>query len=280
MSEEVTEATEQPSDNLLEGSKEESTWHDEHLPDDLRENETLRKFKDVGALGKSYVNLQGMMGGSVKIPTEESSPEEKAEFYSKLGRPESPDKYEYNRPDLPEGMPYSDEAEKEIRETAHQQGLTSGQLQALLDKYHDIVAKDHVDDDTRMQQSRLDAEAVLKKEWKGEYTKNLAMARRVISRFGDKNLTDYVATAGIANSVPMIKFLHKIGSAFSDPTMVGSGKETYEVDADSARQEAEAMLKDTKHKYHVPLMDVTHSKHNEAIAYRDKLYDIMYPEGE
>jgi hypothetical protein len=36
------------------------------------------------------------------------------------------------------------------------------------------------------------------------------------------------------------------------------------------------MMKDSKHKYHQALFDPKDIKHDEAIAYRDNLYDVVY----
>ena len=83
----------------------------------------------------------------------------------------------------------------------------------------------------------------------------------------------------MSNNVSMIKFLHKIGSAFSDPDMAGSGKDSGRVDADSARLEIASIMDDKGHKYNEALFDAKHPKHKEAVAYRDHLYDIAY-EGE
>jgi hypothetical protein len=54
------------------------------LPEDLRSEPSLADFKDLSGLAKSYVSAQKMLGSSVRIPTEEASPEAREEFYSKL----------------------------------------------------------------------------------------------------------------------------------------------------------------------------------------------------
>ena len=46
------------------------------MSDDLKENATLQKFKDVGSLSSSYLSMQEMLGSRVKMPSEESSEDE------------------------------------------------------------------------------------------------------------------------------------------------------------------------------------------------------------
>jgi hypothetical protein len=110
------------------------------IPDDIRGEKSLADIKDVGALAKGYVESQKMIGRSIRIPGKDA---EKTDFdafygklrevpgvvympdgadeaamgdlYTKLGRPESPDKYQLKRPDnLPEGMVYNESMEPRI----------------------------------------------------------------------------------------------------------------------------------------------------------------------
>ena len=64
-----------------------------NLPDDLRNDPTLQNYKDVESLAKTVVHQQKMIGNRIPLP---KTDEEKAELYGKLGRPDSPDKYQVN----------------------------------------------------------------------------------------------------------------------------------------------------------------------------------------
>ena len=61
--------------------------------DPVAEDKILGKFDNVDSLARSYQELQSRMGNSVRIPNNESSSEETAAFYQKMGMPESPDGY-------------------------------------------------------------------------------------------------------------------------------------------------------------------------------------------
>ena len=264
------------NDNLI-GSEDavDTSWQSRYLSEDLRENDTLGKFEDVGSLGKSYLELQKMVGSRIKVPTDESSEDEVNDFYSKVGRPESPDKYTIN---LPEGTDYDNELIGQFYEVAYKNGLSNKQAQSAIEFYNHINADMNINQESQMQQSRVDSEASLKKEWGiGDYNKNLALSKKAFKRFADDDLKEFVDKTGMSNNVAMIKFLYKIGNAFSDPDMGGSGKDSANVDSDSAKLEINAIMKDSKHKYNAALFDGTDSKHKEAVAYRDHLYEIAYP---
>ena len=274
---EETEAV--TSDNLIDTVAEvkEDTWQTQYLSEDLQGNDTLSKFKDVGSLGNSYVELQKLVGSRVKVPTDDSTEEDVNSFYNQIGRPESPEKYSI---DLPSDS-YPQEVIQSFLKEAHASGLTNKQAQSAINFYNTIETDGQINSDAAMQQAKVDAESALKKEWgPSEYAKELAVSRRAFNRFADDDLKAFVNETGVTNNVAMIKFLNRIGKAFSEPDMGGAGKDSGSIDGDSAKIEISAMLKDKTHKYNEALFDNTHPKHAEAISYRDHLYDIVYAEDE
>ena len=57
------------------------------LPEDLRNNPSLKNFNDVGGLAKSYVHAQRMIGADkIALPNQNSTDEDWANVYNKLGR--------------------------------------------------------------------------------------------------------------------------------------------------------------------------------------------------
>ena len=276
MSEQIEAVT---SDNLIDTTPEvtEETWQTQHLSEDLQGNETLSKFKDVGSLGSSYLELQKMVGSRIKLPAEDASEEDVNSFYNQIGRPESPDKYTI---DLPSDA-YPQDTVQAFLQEAHSAGLTNKQAQAAINFYNSIESNGQIDSAAAMQQAKVDAESTLKKEWgQADYAKELAISRRAFNRFADDDLKQFVNDTGVTNNVAMIKFLNRIGKAFSEPDMGGAGKDSGSIDGDSAKIEIGAMLKDKTHKFHEALFDNAHPKHLEALSYRDHLYDIVYAEDE
>jgi hypothetical protein len=90
------------------------------LAEDIRGDSSLKDFKDINGLAKSYVNLSKMIGGRIALPTGQSTAEELNGFYSKLGRPESFDKYSFNPED-------KSEITNKFREVAFKSGLSDKQ---------------------------------------------------------------------------------------------------------------------------------------------------------
>ncbi|RKZ91789.1 MAG: hypothetical protein DRQ40_09440 [Gammaproteobacteria bacterium] len=135
-------------------------WQDS-LPEDMRTNPTLDKFKDPEGLAKSYIELERMQSRSLTIPGEHStdddwdkyytkaqegghltvhpdhaSDEHKKAFWKSLGVPESTDGY--SMVDDFEGLP--DDTVSGVRELAVKAGWTNKQFQKTLA----ALREDHV----------------------------------------------------------------------------------------------------------------------------------------
>lgn len=100
--------------------------------DELRSNPALQNVKDVNDLATQLINAQKMIGGSVKIPGQEGSPEQWGEFWDKAGRPASADKYDVKSN---EAITREDAEMSELKAMFHKVGLNNQQAQSLLSEH-------------------------------------------------------------------------------------------------------------------------------------------------
>ena len=114
------------------------------FPEEIRGEATLQKFNDVGAIAKSYIELEKMNGNSIRLPAKDAKPEDLQKWRDEQGPklmphlptlgfdlpPPSPDKYDLK---VPEG--FDKNLEKGFRETAHKLGLPASKVQGILDFY-------------------------------------------------------------------------------------------------------------------------------------------------
>jgi len=111
------------------------SWRDT-LPDDLKASPVLAKYQDQNAAMKALVEAQALIGKKaegLKVPGPDAKPEEVAEFYKALGRPEAPDKYTMPKVEgIPEGFGISPEVEKVAREALHGLGLSQKQFEGAM----------------------------------------------------------------------------------------------------------------------------------------------------
>jgi hypothetical protein len=106
----------------------------------LGKNEALKT--DPKALAKHAFNQEKLLGSAIRVPGKDATPEERAAFLDKLGRPPSADKYQVTVPEkMPEGLPYDGEFAKRAAATAHSLGLTQDQYAKL----HDFFVAEQVE---------------------------------------------------------------------------------------------------------------------------------------
>ena len=253
------------------------SWRDE-VPEDYREEKTLSKYQTVGDLAKGHVHLSRMMGNSVKIPGEDSTDEERNDFYTKLGRPETADKYEYERPDMPEGMAYDENSETAFKQLAHDQGLSQKQVGSILDFYNKFALDSQIDNKLHMDEAYFKGEAALQKEWgmKG-YDRNVSIAQRAMKEFGGPELEKLLSEDPRGSHPALIKAFYKMGLKSQEARPLDAEHDSSFLDVTSAQKEIENFNKPS-HKLYKAYWNKADPKHAEAVAYRDRLFDMAFPE--
>ena len=106
-------------------------WLD-RLPKDFEaDKQILGQYKSPEAIAKALVHtkkMSGKLGEALFLPGKDATPEEVAAFRSKLGVPESVDKY----PTAIEGLKLDEAQMKEFAAIAHKAGLTPAQFKDLV----------------------------------------------------------------------------------------------------------------------------------------------------
>jgi hypothetical protein len=157
-----------------------STWRD-GLEPDLRSNPSLEKFKDVGSLAKSYVEVQGLVGkkGIIK-PGENATEEQVSEYYKALGRPDDVSGYELDTFEVPEVLAdvWDMNATSEVAAEAFRLGVTKEQFNGLLAKQAEVQAAQLGERVQAVKSSRENTESVLKEKWGMAYDGQKDLAQR------------------------------------------------------------------------------------------------------
>ena len=160
------------------------------IPEEIRGHKSLEHITDVGALAKSYVNAQSMIGADkVAIPGKHATPEDWDEVYRRLGRPDTPDEYELVN-EVPDGVAADDDLVGWFRGAAHEVGLTEGQAQKLLAGYNEMLGSSVAMNDGQIEQIRTETEIELKKEYGAAFDDRLGNANAVMDEFAVEGLTE------------------------------------------------------------------------------------------
>ena len=210
------------------------------LDEDTRGWLQTKGLTGVDALAKSARESEKLLGGMVKLPGKDATPEERDAFLNKLGRPEKADGYQFTPPkDLPEGLPYDGDRAKAFAGVAHKLGISQEQAAGL----HDWFMADSVNafasmgeaQKAAMQQRAGAATEALVKEWgplDGDTAQaNFEIADKVFTQVpGGQDFLNELKTLGVVGpnkeilSVPIAKMLAAIGTALYTEDGVLRGK--------------------------------------------------------
>lgn len=185
-----------------------STGSDVNWVAGLREedNRTLveaKQWKSADDAIKSYRDLEAHAGKAVTVPGADATAEDWNAFYGKLGRPESPDKYELklNTEAVPQDFPYDEKSAIEFRTWPHEAGLSPQQAQSLHDKF--VGQQAGVFTSTLEQRAKAegDAHRAITSQWGDPdtdgYKHNLEYTSRAINQLG---LKESLVKGGILSS--------------------------------------------------------------------------------
>ena len=199
----------------------------EAIPEDLRNDPNISKFTELEALAKSYVNATRMIGqDKVAVPNNNSTEDQWNEVYNKLGRPESPDKYQLDaKSDV---VPLDESAIKSFAENAHQLGLNNKQAQGILEFYKNSMEGSVQQNQVDMETAQANAEQELRKEWGRAYEDNIKKAGAVAKANMDANILDMQLKDGtrLGDHPAIIKGFANIANLMSEDKLVSTESES------------------------------------------------------
>ncbi len=183
-------------------------------------------FADTASLAKGYSELYGKMGGYAKIPTAESTAEEKSAFYNKQGRPDSADGYAL--PTLAEGEEIDKELFSGWASIAHEAGMTDTQFSSLASKYVELEAQRKEVETVEYNRYREESDRKLHETYGADYDKNIELSKRAYTEYASDDLKELLGTdkwVGLMNEPSFIDMMVEIGKKNMDDTFVkGDGQ--------------------------------------------------------
>jgi DNA gyrase/topoisomerase IV subunit A len=286
----VTETSQAPSETSTTTL---THWLDS-LPDDLKSNESLKKFNDTASLAKSYINAQQMIGNSIRIPTQDSRPEVKEEFFkklesvegiaklpskedqegflnvmNKLGRPATPDAYEVPQSDLVLNDKEKLAAALEFKKTAHQLGLTNTQAKSLMEMDLQRILKAEEVTVSRMEA----AKEALKKEFGDAFDTKVGLAKITAQQIIEKYpaFKDTLTNPLVGTNPLLIHALAELGKVYQERGLVSSNIRSNSLTPDEIR----AKISEIRGNLSDPFFDASHPEHKARVDLVSKLHSLL-----
>jgi len=196
-SSEETQVTENPSTTVESGS----------FSTETNELMQTKGWSTPDDMAKSYSELEKFVGNRdsiIKLPTEPDS-EEWGDIYNKLGRPETPDKYDFKNDS---GIELDENSMAAFKETAHKAGLTQAQ--------YEIAVKEHIN----VFKNLAEKGENLKKEEDAKYEAELKACDEALAKdWGEERNANTVKALEFAKEFKLLELLEK-KKLDSDPEII------------------------------------------------------------
>ena len=272
MAEEQTTAPEVQSEQPTEQPIQSEQSFVDTLPEDVRAEPSLKNFQDAGQLAKSYVHAQRMVGADkISVPTKHATDEDWNQVFSKLGVPDSPDKYEVKY-ELQEGA--NDTPVKNFISEAHKLNLLPHQVQGVLNYYSQLEQNANDSQQKDMELNKIENESSLRKEWGLAYDKKMNEANSVFKNFFATDLADVKLQDGtpLGNHPGFVRSLSEMASKFSEDSMGAGQEESGGITPAEADREIQKILGDPNH----PYFQKNHPGHKSAVDEMFKLNNMKF----
>jgi hypothetical protein len=253
----------------------ESTFEPGYSPEDAKkdwrqeygiEGAQFQKFESPADLAKSYSELEAYRGQSIRIPTEEASEEAWKEFndklaakvpnlvhlpegnpnddlYQRLGRPESPDKYDFA--EVP-GYESEGDSESEFRRIAHEAGLSNKQADRVHNWLASNISRESIESNEAMQAEL----GKLKSEWGAAYDTKISQAQAAVNMIESTvpGFKDYLDASGNGNDPMFIRMAAALAEQFGEKGNIPA-RPTGVMTPDEARMKISDIRSNPKHPY-------------------------------
>ena len=219
------------------------------ISEEFRNDPNIEKFTEIDALAKSYINATRMIGqDKVAVPNKNSTEDQWNEVYSKLGRPETADKYALNIES--EAVAMDENAIKSFAEQSHKLGLNNTQAQGILEFYKNNMESNMQRATVDTETAQAQAETELRAEWGKDFDSNVSKASALAKANMNPDILDLQMQDGtrIGDHPEIIKGFAKIAGMLSEDKLVSTESESVNSMKD-IQSEISAITNDTTGPY-------------------------------
>ena len=243
------------------------------IPDAYKEEKALQNFQDMDGFVKSYLHSQKLVGSDkIPIPNKYATDEDWNAVYEKLGKPTSPDGYEYN---LPKEAKLDENSLKAFSTEAHKLGLLPKQAQGIIKYYNDLAGASETEANHKAEAARTEAEKNLRKEFGSTFNDRITAAKKLAtSTLGNEFLNNTLLQDGskLGDNPTVVKAFADLAAQMSEDNIIKGDAPAYMSEKEINRQIASLQQPgsaywDKKHPSHADVVaevqDLIRKKNNE-----------------
>jgi hypothetical protein len=232
----------------------------ESLPEDLRNEPSLRTFTDPATLAKSYVNQQRFVGADkIPLPGKSATDDEWREVYTRLGAPTDASAYEFEG-DIPLDDGYLDA----FRNHALNAGLNGRQANRMMDFVRETISGMNEASAQSAEQAYEAGKQELQKEFGQAFEQRVQMAQMAATQLlGGTEVFDEITLSDgrmLGDHPEIIRMFSNIAGMIGEDNLAGATTELIMTPEEASRQIAEMTRRDG------PYFDRMHPEHDTYVA--------------
>jgi len=246
------------------------------IPEDIRNDPTLKAVPDVSTLAKNYVHAARMVGDRIPTPRDTWTENEWNDFYNKAGRPGKPEEYGLPSVKPNEGIELDKEKIARAFGEFHKAGLSKRQAEAVMAYYIGTLN----DIDTNVKQSyeskKTESVTALKTQYGAGYDSKIALAKVALKNYAPPEFLSKLEHAGLGDDPDIIRTFIKIGESMGeDDATRGAGYQNLGLTPEAASAEIGKMKADET--FMKALMNAESPGHKEAVERWTALHASAIP---
>ena len=246
-------------------------WYDT-LPQDIKANPTITRYKSGEEFAKGHLELEKTMGlKGTLVPVESSSDEVRAKFFKDIGRPDNAEGY---TSPVMEGLHESIKLTQEqdvgwFKKLAFDAGLNGKQHDAIYKAYLELQSQRLTEYDKTLSDQSNQAGTDLRNKWGGTYDERLALSNGLVKKFGAEKADSLMTKFG--SDPEAIEFLYNLGSQLSEDKLGEIGRSGLGMHPEEAKTEINKLMK--------VIMETKPDDpiYKDLLAKKNTLYKIAYP---
>ena len=245
------------------------------IPQEYASSPGLADYKDMGSFIKSHLELQSLIGSSLRLP-KEGDTEAQNKFWEKLGRPQAAEEYKFELDEQFKDKPVNPELDKWFRDTAFKLNLTADQASGLFKEYVALEQAQAAQGKTPEQQA-AEWDAQLNEMFGKDRPLKEALAARAGTAFLDQDSVKWLEESGLGDHPQFVKIFAQIGSLLQEDQAFSSNalNSGFAGGAEEARLEIQTLNADKD--FMAAYMDRDNPGHQGAVQRMSNLYARAYP---
>ena len=230
------------------------------LPEDLRQEPSLRNFTDPAALAKSYVHAQRMIGADkIALPGKSATDDEWRAVYQRLGAPNDPANYEISV----ETQILGQEGLTNFKNAAFRAGLNDRQASTVAEFMETTLSSAQEQFQQQADEARYTGEQELRKEWGQAFEQKIELAyKAAVDTLGSADLLDNIQLADgrmLGDHPDIVRMFAKIAQSIGEDNLIGDTSEMVMTPSEASERITEMTRRDS------PYWDKMHPEHQKYV---------------